>query len=244
MSENNTNLKSAMLNKLATIHQVDNFDPSPFLVEYTDLSTGESHQRLPVMIQLGWFRLRYPEGKITIDVAPAKDCFVATARVYPNYKDASDCYLAEATASRGLDTSKPSVSPREWAQTAAIGIALRNAGFGLQFSAAGDDFEKNAVDELGVLAPSSPKEPTTMAEMYIVPSPGSPAPAAPTPDELYKIALSLPCPISKYSGRTLGDLITLEPKALNWIATKFTGSEEIAAAAKLICEHALNSLSA
>lgn len=102
-------------------------------VDYTDLETGEVRKRLPVMIQMAWFRMKYPEGRIAITVSPGKDCFVATAKVYPSYKDGAECYLAEATASRGYLADKPSVSPREWAQTAAVGIALRNAGFGLQF---------------------------------------------------------------------------------------------------------------
>ena len=92
------------------------------------------------MAQIAWFRLKYPEGRISVQAAPGKDCFVATARVYPSYKDPADCFLAEATASRGYLEDKPSVSPREWAQTAAVGIALRNAGFGLQFAMAGDEF--------------------------------------------------------------------------------------------------------
>ena len=148
MSQNNSNEKAAMLAKLDSIHKVEGFDPAPFAVDYTDLNTQETRKRLPVMIQMAWFRLKYPEGRIAIQVSPGKDCFVATARVYPSYKDPVDCYLAEATASRGPDASKPSVSPREWAQTAAVGIALRNAGFGLQFSAAGDDFSGVAPDEL------------------------------------------------------------------------------------------------
>lgn len=150
MSQNNSNAKTAMLAKLDSIHKVEGFDPSPFAVDYTDLNTQETRKRLPVMIQMAWFRLKYPEGRIAIQVSPGKDCFVATARIYPSYKDPVDCYLAEATASRGPDASKPSVSPREWAQTAAVGIALRNAGFGLQFSAAGDDFPDMAPDELPV----------------------------------------------------------------------------------------------
>ena len=56
--------------------------------------------------------------------------------LYTSYKDPVEYYLAEATASRGVSADKPSVSPREWAQTAAVGIALRNAGFGLQFAMA------------------------------------------------------------------------------------------------------------
>lgn len=148
MSQSNSNEKAAMLAKLAEINKVEGFDPTPFAVEYTDLITGEVRKRLPVMIQIALFRMKYPEGRIAIQVSSGKDCFVATARVYPSYKDAPECFLAEATASRGYDASKPSVSPREWAQTAAVGIALRNAGFGLQFSAAGDDFEDTAPNEL------------------------------------------------------------------------------------------------
>lgn len=84
MSQNNSNEKAAMLAKIETIHQVDGFDPTPFAVDYTDLGTGEVRKRLPVMIQMAWFRLKYPEGRIAVQVNPAKDCFVATARVYPN----------------------------------------------------------------------------------------------------------------------------------------------------------------
>ena len=141
MSQNNSNDKAAMLAKIEGINEVEGFDPTPFAVDYTDLETGEVRKRLPVMIQMAWFRMKYPEGRIAITVLPGKDCFVATAKVYPSYKDGAECYLAEATASRGYLADKPSVSPREWAQTAAVGIALRNAGFGLQFAMAGDEFE-------------------------------------------------------------------------------------------------------
>jgi outer membrane biosynthesis protein TonB len=95
--------------------------------------------------------------------------------VYPSYKDPVDCYLAEASASRGEAPDKPSVSPREWAQTAAIGIALRNAGFGLQFAMAGEEFESVAPNELG--ADSGPAPVTPVQERYEV------APAKPEPTE-------------------------------------------------------------
>ena len=84
----NSNEKTAMLTKLATINQVEGFDPEVFAVEYTDLNTGETRKRLPVMAQMAWFRLKYPEGRIAIQVSPGKDCFVASARVYPSSKDA------------------------------------------------------------------------------------------------------------------------------------------------------------
>lgn len=243
MSQNNSNDKAAMLAKLSSINQVEGFDPTPFAVEYTDLNTGESRKRLPVMIQMAWFRLKYPEGRIAVQVTPSKDCFVATARIYPSYKDGSDCYLAEATASRGPDASKPSVSPREWAQTAAVGIALRNAGFGLQFNAAGDDFEDIAPDELGAMAADTETNPEMEQEFSTVSAPVVEKREL-SPKEKLEQAKNTPCPIQKFGGKTLGEVLKLDPNAINWVATKFTGDPEIRAAAKLICEYAVQQASA
>lgn len=251
MSQNYSNDKAAMLARIETINQVEGFDPTPFAVDYADLGTGEVRKRLPVMIQMAWFRLKYPEGRIAVQVSPAKDCFVATARVYPNYRDAADCYLAEATASRGYCEEKPSVSPREWAQTAAVGIALRNAGFGLQFAMAGDDFESSAVDELGTAGGKSLTEPEVQSEgtpvaeaaeeTYTV---SEPEPRELTPEEQLEQAMNMPCPIAKFSGKTLREVLSLDSGAIKWVATKFTGNEEIKAAAKMICDYALQQASA
>ncbi|NBK78587.1 hypothetical protein D5272_08320 [bacterium D16-76] len=217
---------------ISKINQVEGFDPAPLAVDYTDLTSGETRKRLPVMAQLAWFRLKYPEGRIAVQAAPGKDCFVATARVYPSYKDPADCFLAEATASRGYCEDKPSVSPREWAQTAAIGVALRNAGFGLQFAIAGEDFPENAPEGL----PESPSP-----EEYTV---EEPAPKELTPEEKLKQAMDVACPISKFKGKTLGEVLQLDPKAIMWVAEKFTGSEEIKSAAQFIRDCALEQASA
>lgn len=205
------------------------------------------------MIQMAWFRMKYPEGRIAVTVAPGKDCFVATAKVYPSYKDGAECYLAEATASRGYLADKPSVSPREWAQTAAVGIALRNAGFGLQFAMADDEFENTATDELngnGAQAGgSTPHESSTVTpdseteEEYTV-EPTAPPQRELTFEEKVEQAMRVPCPITKYGGKTLGDVLQMDPKAIQWCATKFTGGEEIRNAAKLICEYAQQKASA
>lgn len=242
MTQNNTD-KAAQLAVLNRIHSVEGFDPVPLAVDYTDLNTGESRKRLPVMAQMAWFRLAYPEGKIALSVAPADSCFVATARIYPSYKDPVECYLSEATASRSYDPNNPSVSPREWAQTAAVGIALRNAGFGLQFGAAGDSWENSAPDELGPETGYSGTVTQTSGEIGMEEKPVETAepdraPAELTPEERYRQALALPCPIAKYKGKTLGDMVTLDPHALNWIANKFSGGAELSEAAKFICEYA------
>lgn len=244
--------KAVMLAKIESINKVDGFDPAPFAVEYGDLNTGEVRYRLPVMIQMAWFRLKYPEGRIAVQVTAAKECFVATAKVYPYYKDPVDCYLAEATASRKPCPDKPSVSAREWAQTAAVGIALRNAGFGLQFSMAGDEFEEIASDELGVMIEeneetvvgtqaASTKESVVHEQQSL---PFYEPVAEPSLEERVGQALKKPCPISKYAGKTLGDVLQIDAGAIKWIAEKFKGGEELQSAAKLICEFALQQATA
>ena len=225
--------KNTMLAEIAKINAVDGFDPAPFAVDFTDLGSGEVRKRLPVMIQMAWFRMKYPEGKIAVTTEPGKDCFVATARVYPSYKDPADCYLAEASASRGESPDKPSVSPREWAQTAAIGIALRNAGFGLQFAMAGEEFESVAPNEFG--AGTEPAPVTPIQEAYEV----APAKPEPTEEELLEQAMATPCPITKFSGKSLREVLTIDPGALRWLATKYQGDETIRAAAQRICEYAV-----
>lgn len=303
MNGSSMSQKAAMLAQIEKINEVPGFDPAPFVVDYADLNTGEVRKRLPVMIQMAWFRMKYPEGRISVQVSAAKDCFVATARVYPYYKDPADCYLAEATASRGLCEDKPSVSPREWAQTAAVGIALRNAGFGLQFAMAGEDFENVAPDELGLAkalpemgqgrlsqSGKQPEQDTlsgtdALPEMAVLPGmetlsgtgtlpgmgtlPGrenlsgmetragqiaafqpeeDTAAQMPvrelTEEEKLQKALQTPCPIVKFSGKSLGEVLRLDPGAIKWVATKFSGDEEVRAAARRICEYALQSATA
>ena len=193
--------KEEQYQKLCEINRVEGFDPAAFAVEYTDMNTGEVRKRLPVMIQMAWFRLKYPDGP--------------------------ECYLAEATASRGSDPDHPSVSPREWAQTAAVGVALRNAGFGLQFGAVGEDYSQSSPEELTTETPTSkPEEPAYKAE-------------EPSSEEQLRQAMNTPCPIAKYKGKTLGDVLTLDPRAISWVANKFTGNSQISEAAKLLCDYAL-----
>lgn len=246
MSQNN-NASHATI--LSSINKVEGFDPTPLAVEYVDLTTQEKRKRLPVMAQLAWFRLKFPEGKIALHVDAVKDYFVATARIYVSYKDPVECYLSEATASRKYDPLKPTVSPREWAQTAAIGIALRNAGFGLQFGAAGDDFDSEVPDELGVgagitppanliPAPDDSNPPANADDPTESPTP-KPKPATLTPEQQFKQACSVISPIKKHGGKTLGEVLQIDPGAINWLATKFSRDESVRAAAEFICSFSL-----
>lgn len=251
MTQNNASSQFPILN---TINKVEGFDPSALAVEYVDLATQEKRKRLPVMAQLAWFRLKHPDGKIAIAVEAVKDYFVATARIYVSYKDPQECYLAEATASRRYDPLKPTVSPREWAQTAAVGIALRNAGFGLQFGAAGDVGENMVPDELGTgdgITP--PPAPPTDPERSQSGTGGSVVSATQekvevvmelTPEQKFEQACAIVSPIKKHFGKTLGEVLVQEPRAIKWLATSYSGDEQIKAAAEFICAYSLEQASA
>lgn len=245
MNQSNNTSQAAILN---TINKVEGFDPTPLAVEYTDLTTQEKRKRLPVMAQLAWFRLKFPEGKIALHVEAVKDYFVASARIYVSYKDPVECYLSEATASRKYDPLKPTVSPREWAQTAAIGIALRNAGFGLQFGAAGDDFGSEVPDELGVGAGITPPPTPIPAPTDRNAQTDSDAPATPQPEpkpveltaeQKFAQACSVKSPIKKHDGKTLGEVLQIDPGAINWLATKFSRDEAVRSAAEFICSYSM-----
>lgn len=240
-----TEEKQAALAVLQAINKVEGFDPAALAVEYTDLNSNEKRTRLPVMVQMAWFRLKYPEGRIAVSATPAQDHFVATARVYHHFTDPVDQFLAEATASRGYLADKPTVSPREWAQTAAVGIALRNAGFGLQFGAAGDAFDTPAVDELsGILWTNGPlpDQPGIIGDAPTIPLREVVPPPPPDNETPLERAMKVLCPISKHKGKTLGEVLREDPGAINWVATKYTKDANVVAAAKLICEQAAQSI--
>lgn len=103
----------------------------------------------------------------------------------------------------------------EWAQTAAVGIALRNAGFGLQFSAAGDDFADMAPDELPASEMDTSREPATMEQPVQAEIEPAYEPAVLTEEQRLEQAFQKPCPIKKYSGKTLGEVLAMDQTRLH-----------------------------
>lgn len=238
---NNPMEQNPMFGIISSINAVEGFDPTQVAVEYDSFDGGKI-TGLPVAMQIAWFRLKYPEGRIavTADAGPYKDCIVARARIYKQYTDPADQFLAEASASRSYSEKSPGIPPREWAQTAAIGIALRNAGFGLQFKVAGEPATPSGNELLpagGAAAlPAAPERVEAAAAM----PEAAMAAQEPAADPL-EAARQTVCPLKKYAGRTLGEIGALDKGFLIWLATKYTSEEHpgLSAAAKLICEHAL-----
>lgn len=50
-------------------------------------------------------------------------------------------------------------------------------------------------------------------------------------------------PIKKYSGKTLGEVLAMDPNAIAWVANKYKDNQELSDAARLICEHAMQQAS-
>ena len=119
----------------------------------------------------------------------------------------------------------------------------------MQFGAAGDDFESQAADELGVgfgiTPPPAPENMTGDSQT------GTEAPAAPpvpekapqvlelTPEQKFEQACAVRSPIKKHDGKTLGEVLQLDPGAISWLANKFTRDETVRAAAEFICSYSM-----
>ena len=47
-------------------------------------------------------------------------------------------------------------------------------------------------------------------------------------------------PTKKHAGRTLGEVLHMEPSAIEWLANRYTGKPEVSAAARFMCEYAMS----
>ncbi|UKI36959.1 MAG: hypothetical protein L6V93_01660 [Clostridiales bacterium] len=117
-------------------------------------------------------------------------------------------------------------------------------GFGLQFQIAGEDFDPVTPNEFE-RTPTSTEN--TVPDTDSSQNPGNEEPytaeeysAELTDEEKLEKAYQTLCPITKYSGKTMAEVLTVDPHALVWVANKYKGNPEISEAAKLICEHALS----
>ncbi len=232
MCQKNIKERTKMLEQIAHINAAEGFDPSAFAEEYADLENGEKRRKVPVAVMIAMFRMKYPEGKITVDAAETENGYCAKARVYPSYKSAENEFLAEATTTREPIENKKNISVIEWAQTAAIGVALRNAGFCLQFALDYEDLTDDGDTDTTSTPNSSDATPVTEgadeskadseksahAEGKAEPKPVEKSWDELTLEEKYKRALKIDCPINKYKGKTLGDLVSIDQHALKWVA--------------------------
>lgn len=115
------------------LNKVEGFEPKNYLRK-EETEEGVKFY-LDTKFRILWYRLKYPEGKVfKIPKVLNKEYATFEVRVYAHKDDAFENFLANGFASRYKDESKEfGLNFVEGAETAALGRALKDAGFGTQF---------------------------------------------------------------------------------------------------------------
>ena len=122
------------------LNSVEGFDPMTYARQITD-ANGNSSLYLDVQYRKLWFRLANPNGKIVKKICNFDgNLAVVEAKVYLDKNDSEENFVSNAFAQRFADPSNVEYGSRylESAETAAVGRALADAGYGLQFCAEPD----------------------------------------------------------------------------------------------------------
>ena len=139
---------------VAALNRVEGFNPMELARTLT--KEGQEDQLyLDVKYRKLWFRLVYPLGKIVSSIRSfTENMAIVEARIYLDKCDAEENYIANAFSQR-FRTNDPNFGDKflEMAETAAVGRALSDAGFGLQFVDVGEENDPMQVDA-GIQMPS------------------------------------------------------------------------------------------
>ena len=127
---------------IRNLNKVEGFDPRKYMrVIQQEGQAGKYY--LDVAFRKLWFRLKYPEGKIVKKILKLTDqVAIVEARVYLNRNDAEENFISNALAQKYM-TADGQFGNKfvELAETAAVGRALSDAGFGLQFADKEEDID-------------------------------------------------------------------------------------------------------
>lgn len=237
---------------VSQLNHVDGFDPKRYM-RTTSTEEGQGLY-LDVKYRKLWFRLKYPLGKIKkIFHTLNAEIAICEARVYLNKDDPEDEYVGSGTAQRFFKSGdKFGESYVESAETAAVGRALAEAGFGSQFSDCDvTEPADRSLADAPIDAPASAIGPSAPAP---APAPSSPPPAAPAPqpelnptmsfeqayaamtlDKAKSVVIDCGC----YRGQTLGQLALTKPGSLHWYVDSYKGNNNLLrAAAKYLLDRA------
>jgi len=121
--------------EIRNLNRVEGFDPRRYMrLIQKEGQAGKYY--LDVAYRKLWFRLRYPEGKIVKKILKlTEQVAIVEARVYLNRNDHEDNFISNALAQKYMSADGQFGNKFvELAETAAVGRALSDAGFGLQFA--------------------------------------------------------------------------------------------------------------
>lgn len=146
---NEINNISAMyeVEKVKSLNHVEGFDPRKYMRQIQ--KDGQPIKLyLDVAYRKLWFRLCHPEGKIVKKILKLTDQLaIVEARVYLHHNDPEDNFIANALAQKYMTADEQFGSKFvELAETAAVGRALSDAGFGLQFADQECDFDPEVTE--------------------------------------------------------------------------------------------------
>ena len=132
---------------VGSLNRVEGFEPLE--LARTISQEGQPDQLyLDVKYRKLWFRLVYPTGRIESHIVHFNENMaLAEAKIYLSYTDAPENYVANAFSMK-FRTDDPKFGDKflEMAETAAVGRALSDAGFGVQFADVGESNDPNQVD--------------------------------------------------------------------------------------------------
>ena len=183
-------MNEAIVNEMTAIselNRVEGFDPTKFMRRLTEVDeNGQQNDRmyLEVAYRKLWFRLKHPEGAIRKFMREVNDQFaIMEARVYLDRRDPEESYIANAIVKRYFHPEdKLGDKYLEIAETAAVGRALADAGFGIQFTDSSENPESGVVDSpIGMPsghAANASLSPVNTITGEVMHTPQTPAPAA------------------------------------------------------------------
>ena len=119
---------------VAALNRVEGFEPLEF-ARTIKQEDQEDQLYLDVKYRKLWFRLANPLGRISSHIVWFNDnVALAEAKIYLNYTDAPENYIANAFSMK-FRSEDPKFGDKflEMAETAAVGRALSDAGYGVQF---------------------------------------------------------------------------------------------------------------
>ena len=121
--------------EVKNLNRIEGFDPRKYM-RIIQEEGGKVTYYLDVAFRKLWFRLKYPEGKVVKKILKlTEQVAIVEAKVYLNRSDAEENFVSNAFAQKYF-SAEDSLGSKyvELAETAAVGRALTDAGFGLQFS--------------------------------------------------------------------------------------------------------------
>ncbi len=160
---------------VAALNRVDGFNPMELARKIGE--EGQDEQLyLDVKYRKLWFRLVNPAGKIISRIINfTENMAVVEARIYLDKCDQADNYVANSFSQK-FRSDDPKFGDKflEMAETAAVGRALSDAGYGVQFADVGEENDPAQVDAGIPYQNQQMSETGTMPNAGMIPNTGMP----------------------------------------------------------------------